>query len=227
MEIAQGSVIGNYRILMPLGKGGMGAVYEVEHENPGAVAWARASMTVTASFGYDRALVSYLYVSYGTESEPPVSCALAVQDVHFINEGDRPERVYPVSVSLICPVETNGVVDISHEGSDGALFWSDAAATQPLQSLSGISLSSVEEGSGGASYTFYMTSPNIGKFACVMWCMNSGTPWGLTIAMLSFLRQSSKDGKMRLHHSSSKMATLIGGERQGEGFMRGMTRLRR
>ena len=79
MEIAQGSVIGNYRILMPLGKGGMRAVYEVEHENP------------------------------------------------------------------------------------GALFWSDAAATQPLQSLSGISLSSVEEGSGGASYIFYMTSPNIGS----------------------------------------------------------------
>ncbi len=129
----------------------------------GAVAWARASMTVTASFGYDRSLVSYLYVSYGTESEPPVSCALSVQNVHFINEGDRPERVYPVSVSLLCPVETNGVVNISHEGSDGALFWSDAAATQPLQSLSGISLSSVEEGSGGASYTFYMTSPTIGS----------------------------------------------------------------
>ena len=129
----------------------------------GAVAWARASMTVTASFGYDRSLVSYLYVSYGTESEPQVSCALSVQNVHFINEGDRPERVYPVSVSIICPVETNGVVDISHEGDDGALFWSDAAATQPLQSLSGISLSSVEEGSGGASYTFYMTSPNIGS----------------------------------------------------------------
>ena len=128
-----------------------------------AVAWARASMTVTASFGYDRSLVSYLYVSYGTESEPQVSCALSVQNVHFINEGDRPERVYPVSVSIICPVETNGVVDISHEGDDGALFWSDAAATQPLQSLSGISLSSVEEGSGGASYTFYMTSPNIGS----------------------------------------------------------------
>ena len=143
----------------------------------GAVAWARASMTVTASFGNDRSLVSYLYVSYGTESEPPVSCALSVQNVHFINEGDRPERVSPVSVSLICPVETNGVVDISHEGSDGALFWSDAAATQPLQSLSGISLSSVEEGSGGVSYTFYMTSPNIGSgsFTATFTLPNSDT----------------------------------------------------
>ncbi len=60
-------------------------------------------------------------------------------------------------------VEADGVEDISHEGSDGALFWSDAAVTQPLSSLSGISLASVTEESGGASYTFYMTSPNIGS----------------------------------------------------------------
>ena len=121
------------------------------------------SQSVTASFGLDRSLTSYLYVSYGTNDSPQVSCSLSVQSVHFINEGDRPERVYPVSVSLLCPVETNGVVNISHEGSDGALFWSDAAATQPLSSLSDISLSSVTEESGGASYIFYMTSPNIGS----------------------------------------------------------------
>ena len=125
--------------------------------------WRLANLSVTASFGADRSLTSYLYVSYGTNDSPQVSCSLSVQSVHFINEGDRPERVYPVSVSLLCPVETNCVVDISHEGSDGALFWSDASATQPLSSLSGISLSSVTEESGGASHTFYMTSPNIGS----------------------------------------------------------------
>ena len=125
--------------------------------------WRLANLSVTASFGLDRSLTSYLYVSYGTNDSPQVSCSLSVQGVHFINEGDRPERVYPVSFSLLCPVETNGVVNISHEGSDGALFWSDASATQPLSSLSGISLSSVTEESGGASYTFYMTSPNIGS----------------------------------------------------------------
>ena len=125
--------------------------------------WRFANLSVTASFGFDRSLASYLYVSYGTNDSPQVSCSLSVQSVHFINEGDRPERVYPVSVSLICPVETNAVVDISWEGSDGALFWSDAAATQPLSSLSGISLSSVTEESGEASHTLYMTSPNIGS----------------------------------------------------------------
>ena len=125
--------------------------------------WRFANLSVTASFGFDRSLTSYLYVSYGTNDSPQVSCSLSVQSVHFINEGDRPERVYPVSVSLICPVETNAVADISWEGSDNALFWSDSAATQPLSSLSGISLSSVTEESGGASYTFYMTSPNIGS----------------------------------------------------------------
>ena len=125
--------------------------------------WRFANLSVTASFGFDRSLTSYLYVSYGTNDSPQVSCSLSVQSVHFINEGDRPERVYPVSVSLICPVETNAVADISWEGSDNAHFWSDSAATQPLSSLSGISLSSVTEESGGASYTFYMTSPNIGS----------------------------------------------------------------
>jgi len=125
--------------------------------------WRLANLSVTAAFGFDRSLTSYLDVSYGTNDSPQVSCSLSVQSVHFINEGDRPERVYPVSVSILCPVETNGVVNISHEGSDGALFWSDASATQPLSSLSGISLSSVPEESAGASYTFYMTSPNIGS----------------------------------------------------------------
>ena len=125
--------------------------------------WRLANLSVTATFGHGQSLTSCLSLSYGTNDSPQVSCSLSVQSVHFINEGDRPERVYPVSVSLLCPVETNGVVDISHEGSAGALFWSDAAATQPLSSLSGISLSSVTEESGGASYTFYMTSPSVGS----------------------------------------------------------------
>ena len=125
--------------------------------------WRHASISVTASFGDDRSLTSYLNLSCGTNSSPWVSCGLSVQDVLFVNEGERPERVYPVSVSLICPVETNAVADISWEGSDNAHFWSDSAATQPLQSMSGISLSSVTPTDGGASYTFYMTSPNIGS----------------------------------------------------------------
>ena len=128
----------------------------------GAVAWAQASLTVSASFGDDRSLESYLHVSYGTERDPPVSCDLSVQNVHFINEGGRPERVYSVSVSIICPIETNGVVDVSYEGDDGALFWYDADAIQPRQSLSRISLSSVGDGVGVATHTFYMTSPRVG-----------------------------------------------------------------
>ena len=94
--------------------------------------WRHASISVTASFGDGRSLTSYLNLSCGTNSSPWVSCGLSVQDVLFVNEGERPERVYPVSVSLICPVETNAVVDISWEGSDGALFWSDAAARTSL-----------------------------------------------------------------------------------------------
>ena len=128
----------------------------------GLADWRLASLSVTAVFGPERSLTSYLCLSCGTNDVPQVACSLSVQSVHFINEGDRPERVYPVSVSLLCPVETNGVVDISHEGSDGALFWSDAAATQPLPSLSGIPLSSVDEESGDVSYMFYMTSPTVG-----------------------------------------------------------------
>ena len=124
--------------------------------------WRLASLSVTATFGADRSLTSYLYVSYGTNDSPQVSCSLSVQGVHFINEGDRPERVYPVSVSIICPIETNGVVDVSYEGDDGALFWYDADAIQPRQSLSRISLSSVGDGVGVATHTFYMTSPRVG-----------------------------------------------------------------
>ena len=134
-----------------------------EVTSDGTVSWNTAYMAVTASFGEDRDLTSYIYLSYGTNDTPQVSCSLSLQNVLFINEGGRSERVYPVSVSLLCPVGTNGVVDVFHEGSDGALFWLDSAATQPLSSLTGISLSSVTGENGGSSYTFYMTSPNVGS----------------------------------------------------------------
>ena len=35
MDLVPGQVVGNYRIVRPLGAGGMGAVYEVEHAELG------------------------------------------------------------------------------------------------------------------------------------------------------------------------------------------------
>ena len=125
--------------------------------------WELAEMSVTASFGAQRSLTSYLRLSYGTNDTPQVSCALTVQGVHFVNEGDRTERVYQVSASLLCPVETNGTVDIEWNGSDGALFWADSSATMPLSTLSNIPVSSVTRTSGLSSFSFYMTSPQVGS----------------------------------------------------------------
>ena len=128
-----------------------------------AMDWELAEMSVTASFGPQRSLTSYLCLSYGTNDSPQASCALTVQDVHFVNEGDRTERVYQVSASLLCPVETNGTVDVEWSGSDGALFWTDSSATVPLSALSSIPVSSVTRTSGQSSFSFYMTSPQVGN----------------------------------------------------------------
>ncbi len=57
--------------------------------------WRLANLSVTASFGFDRYLTSYLYVSYGTNDSPQVSCSLSVQSVHFINEGESAYIPFP------------------------------------------------------------------------------------------------------------------------------------
>ena len=129
----------------------------------GGTDWELAEMSVTATFGSGRSLTSHLRVSYGTNDSPQVSCSIAVQNVHFINEGGRTERVYPVSLSLLCPVETNGTVDVEWSGGDGARFWTDADATAEVFLPTNIPVGSVARGSGQASFSFYMTSPQVGS----------------------------------------------------------------
>ena len=147
----------------------------------GDMDWELAEMSVTASFGPQRSLTSYLCLSYGTNDSPQASCALTVQDVHFVNEGDRTERVYQVSASLLCPVETNGTVDVEWSGSDGALFWTDSSATVPLSALSSIPVSSVTRTSGQSSFSFYMTSPQVGSGALTaLFTLPSGETRGVS-----------------------------------------------
>jgi len=125
--------------------------------------WELAEMSVTAAFGSGRSLTSYLRVSYGTNDSPQVSCSLTVQGVHFINEGDRTERVYPVALSLLCPVETNGTVAVEWNGNDGARFWADADATTEIFLPTNIPVGSVMRTGGESSFAFYMTSPQVGS----------------------------------------------------------------
>ena len=129
----------------------------------GGTDWALAEMSVTAAFGSGRSLTSYLRVSYGTNDAPQVSCSIAVQGVHFINEGDRAERVYPVALSLLCPVETNGTVAVEWNGNDGARFWADADATTEIFLPTNIPVGSVMRTGGESSFAFYMTSPQVGS----------------------------------------------------------------
>lgn len=61
MSFKVGSLVGAYRIVKPLGKGGMGEVYEVEHERLGV----RLALKAFVLAGKDRAFLRKRFVAEG------------------------------------------------------------------------------------------------------------------------------------------------------------------
>ena len=130
------------------------------HQRRPGLLWTRSSrasnasglesLAVTATIGAKTLYSHTDRLTYGTNDAPQVSCSIAVQGVHFINEGDRAERVYPVALSLLCPVETNGTVAVEWNGNDGARFWADADATTEIFLPTNIPVGSVMR-TGGES----------------------------------------------------------------------------
>ena len=59
-----------------------------EVTSDGTVSWNTAYMAVTASFGEDRDLTSYIYLSYGTNDTPQAEVSVSVPRVMFANDDD-------------------------------------------------------------------------------------------------------------------------------------------
>ena len=117
----------------------------------GAVAWARASMTVTASFGYDRSLTSYLDLSYGTNSTPQVHLSLNVPDAVLLNSNVvSAAKVAAAGWSFWSDAPTSGVVRVSClSGADKVLSpelvgeWAVSDSYSVAATLEGIGTSAV------------------------------------------------------------------------------------
>ena len=77
------------------------------------VSWDTAYMSVSATFGGDRSLTSYIYLDYGTNSTPQVHLSLNVPDAVLLNSNVvSAAKVAPAGWSFWSDAPTSGVVRV-------------------------------------------------------------------------------------------------------------------
>ena len=83
--------------------------------------WTSGTFRVTASVG-SRTLQARLEVGYGTDEASNVLFRISFPQVTFINDTLNAERIYPLDVTLLSDVPTNGTIRISHAGQDQVII---------------------------------------------------------------------------------------------------------
>ena len=114
----------------------------------------------------------HMHFTVGTTNVPPLRFSLGCQEVFFLNDADfldgactsnRPEHIRPVSLNLTGPVGTNGTVTLSVEGdANPVVFHVVNGATNLVTASTEIPLAVTNDVSYTASYTIYVSCPNLG-----------------------------------------------------------------
>ena len=120
----------------------------------------------------DYTLTNHLHFTVGITNEPPLRFSIGCQDVFFLNDANflegacpsnRPERIRPVTLNLTGPMGTNGTARLSVEGdATPVLFHIVGGVTNRVAESTEISLAVTNNVSYTASYTIYVSCPNLG-----------------------------------------------------------------
>ena len=133
--------------------------------------WTTNVISLVSRFvGYT--LTNHLHFTVGMTNEPPLRFSIGCQDVFFLNDADflegacpsnRPERIRPVTLNLTGPVGTNGTARLSVEGdATPVVFHVVGGVTNRVTESTEIPLVVTDDVSYTASYTIYVSCPNLG-----------------------------------------------------------------
>lgn len=130
-----------------------------------SVGWATNYVTLVTTYEGDYAVTNGYVVSVGFNAEPSTRFMLGCPAVQFVNDGvggDRPERVYRVSLNLLAPLGTRGNVTLSCSGSAVPTLYHDEERTRPVTLLDTFPLAIPTSGGFEDGMCVYMTSTNLG-----------------------------------------------------------------
>ncbi len=124
--------------------------------------------TGMASITDDDITQGWRVVSVSSNALPTTTFSLDCPAVQFLNDGiggDRPERVYKVSMKLLAVPGTRGTVTLASGGGTGTTFYHNASRQWPVSVPETFTLEVPSSGGFESGMDFYITSAQLGRGA--------------------------------------------------------------
>lgn len=138
----------------------------VNWNGPDSVAWTSNHLALVTTYAGGYAVTNGHYIGVGGQSTPTTTFSVSCSPIQFLNDGiggDRPERVYKLSLDLLAGHGEGGSVTLACDGSTGTWFYHDAERTIPVTAANPLWISTpIFDGFGGG-VTAYMTSSHLGR----------------------------------------------------------------
>ena len=131
-----------------------------------SVVWTTNHVALVTTYEGGYAVTNSHYIGVGGQSTPTTTFSASCSPVQFLNDGiggDRPERVYRLSLDLLAGHGEGGPVTLTCDGPTGTRFYHDAERTAPITEDNPLWISTPMFGGFGDDATAYMTSTNLGR----------------------------------------------------------------
>ena len=143
------------------------------YDSSSTVQWATNNAYLVTSYAGGYSLTNAVWFTVGIEEEPTPCFTLGCQEVFFLNDADifdssefptnRPERIRPVTLTLLGPYGTNGTVKLSAQGSASpVMFYVDNGVTNLMTETTEIPLEVTDPFARTGTNTFYVSCPKKG-----------------------------------------------------------------
>ena len=154
--------------------GGEGVTFSNRHsletviswQTTNSVAWATNYVDLVTTYEGGYAITNGYVIAVGPQAEPTTTFSLDCPAVQFLNDGiggDRPERVYKVSMRLLAVPGTRGTVTLACGGGTETTFYHNASRQWPVSVPGTFTLEVPSSGGFESGMDFYITSAQLGR----------------------------------------------------------------